>query len=169
MEQGFVSMFSTDLDACLFQFLRYGFFNDLIMFVKPYLRVMPPVFERYMGSKVYVEANRRQILIMKSTWKELLHSYVEQREKEGENMFFVFRSLGSEEKKVCDQLIKHCHYLPESRIILAASLPKSDKRRITLAKESLGLLEEWGMLTIKSAGVHGMKEVLNLLEHLMKK
>jgi len=169
MEQGFVSMFSTDLDVCLFQFLRYGFFNDLIMFVRPFLRVMPPVFERYMGSKTYVEANRRQILIMKSTWREILHTYVEQRVKEGDSMVFVFRSLGSEEKKVCDQLVKNCPYLPEARIILASTLPKSDKKRAALAKESMGLLEEWGMLTIKSAGVHGMKEVLNLLEHLMKK
>lgn len=169
MEQGFVSMTSSDLDVCLFQFLRYGFFNDLIMFVRPFLRVIPPVFERYMGSQVFVEANRRQILIMKSTWKELLHTYVEQRDKEGEDMAFVFRSLGAEEKKVCEQLIKHCPYLAEARVILAATLPKSDKRRATLVKESIGLLEEWGMLTIKSAGVHGMKEVLNLLEHLKKK
>jgi hypothetical protein len=168
MEQGFVSMFSTDLDVCLFQFLRYAFFNDLIMFVKPYLRVMPPVFEKYMGNNVYVEANRKQILVMKSTWRDLLHTYVDQREKSGDEFQFVFRELGEEERKICNQLIKQCPYLPEPRIILASTLPHGDKQRVTLAKESIGLLEEWGMMTIKSAGVHGLKEVLNLLEHLMK-
>ena len=49
MEQGVAGVGSEDADICLFQFLRFRFYNDLIQFVKPYLRVIPAVFEKYMG------------------------------------------------------------------------------------------------------------------------
>lgn len=44
------------------------------------------------------------------------------------------------------------------------SLQKHTRR--SLAKEGLGRLEEWGMLSVKS-GVHGMKEVLRLTKELL--
>jgi hypothetical protein len=43
MDQGALPFGSSDLDVCLFQFLRFRFFSDVIRFVSPYLEVIPPV------------------------------------------------------------------------------------------------------------------------------
>jgi hypothetical protein len=43
MDQGALPFGSSDLDVCLFQFLRYRFFSDVIRFVSPHLTVVPPV------------------------------------------------------------------------------------------------------------------------------
>lgn len=47
MDQGVVSLSAEDADICIFHFLRYRFYSDLIQFVKPFLRVVPDAFERY--------------------------------------------------------------------------------------------------------------------------
>ena len=43
MDQGALGIGSADMDICLFQFMRFTFFNDVLKFVSPYLRVIPPV------------------------------------------------------------------------------------------------------------------------------
>ena len=43
MDQGALSQGSCDMDVCLFQFLRFRFFNDVLRFVSPHLYVIPPV------------------------------------------------------------------------------------------------------------------------------
>lgn len=62
-------MGSTDLDICLFQFLRFRFYSDLIRFVKPFLRVSPPIWEKYLGDNTYIEPLREEVLAFKKLWR----------------------------------------------------------------------------------------------------
>jgi hypothetical protein len=48
MEQGAIMLGSGDTDICMFQFMRFRFYVDLMDFVKPYLRVVPPIWQKYM-------------------------------------------------------------------------------------------------------------------------
>jgi hypothetical protein len=60
---------STDLDICLFQFLRFRFYSDLIRFVKPFLRISPPVWEKYLWDNTYIEPLRDEVLAFKKLWR----------------------------------------------------------------------------------------------------
>ena len=50
MDQGALAIGSSDMDVCLFQFIRFRFFNDVLRFVSPFLRVIPPVIQFFMFS-----------------------------------------------------------------------------------------------------------------------
>ena len=63
---------STDLDICLFQILRFRFYSDLIRFVKPFLRVSPPAWEKYFGDNTYIEPLREEVLAFKKLWRECM-------------------------------------------------------------------------------------------------
>ena len=67
-------MGSTDLDICLFQFLRFRFYSDLIRFVKPFLRASPPVWEKYLGDNTYIEPLRDEVLAFKKLWRLCMRS-----------------------------------------------------------------------------------------------
>lgn len=172
MEQGAIPLASTDLDVCLFQFLRYRFYNDLIMFVRPYLRHVPPVWLKYMGDQDFVEPTRQQILLLCALWKELLNNW--QARGSSSSTPFQIRALTEEEESTIKYLLVYCPYLAEPHLVMGATLKKGQvllvngkkQTRTSLAAAGRTRLEEWGMLTIKSAGVHGMKEILHIADHL---
>lgn len=68
MEQGALGLGSDDADICLFQFLRYRFYSDLLIFVSPYLRVIPNVWSKYMMTNTFVEPLRNEVISMKRIW-----------------------------------------------------------------------------------------------------
>jgi FixJ family two-component response regulator len=146
------------------------------MFVKPHLHHLPPIWMKYMGEADFVEPTRPQIMMLQTVWKEVLNDYVQSKTKSSTSTVFQFRfrSLTATERTLLETVVVHCPYLPEPRVILAATMEISETLRLQdadytrqlLATQARTLLEEWGMLTIKSAGVHGMKEVLDLIELL---
>lgn len=79
MDQGAAGPGSADYDICIFQFQRYRFFNDIICFVKDYLRVVPPVWSKYMGNNAFIEPTRSEILALKDMWVTHVSGFVERK------------------------------------------------------------------------------------------
>lgn len=136
MEQGALGFGSADSDVCLFQFLRYRFFNDLLQFVKPYIRVMPPVWEKYMGKKQFVEATRKEVIAFKRIWKTLMKLFEHYQAKYSDfsarneariqgKKPFVF-NLSEEDRQTVLRMVQRLPYLAEPKIVLAATIPSGE-------------------------------------------
>ena len=145
MDQGALGIGSGDMDICLFQFLRFRFFNDLLHFVRPYLRIMPPIFEKYMGSHEFVELNRNEIIFLKNIWCHKIYKalriacpspYVEGSVGVTRNVIAASTITGTvnvskiEQTKLVAMLMK-CPYLAEPRIALACSLNPSEAIQVS--------------------------------------
>lgn len=121
MEQGAIGLQAADMDICLFQFLRFRFFNDLILFIKPFLRKIPPVWEKYMGQQTFIEPLREEIIFFRTLWenmwKELLTI-----DNADEKKYYVFERCERKDlMMVLDMVVKY-PYLSEPRILLSIML-----------------------------------------------
>jgi hypothetical protein len=76
MEQGVVALGAPDSDICMFRFMRYRFWADFVVYLSPYLRVVPPVFAKYMGKGVeYLEPTREEVESFKGLWMGIMNKY----------------------------------------------------------------------------------------------
>ncbi len=119
MEQGALGFGSADSDVCLFQFLRFRFFNDLLQFVKPYLRVMPPVWDKYLGRQAFIEPTRLEVVAFKRIWRSLMVSF--EKHSGGGQKPFLFES-GSVDQQLVRDMVDKYKYLAEPKIALAAMI-----------------------------------------------
>eukprot|EP01038_Epipyxis_sp_PR26KG_P004205 gene4205-5978_t len=183
MDQGAIGMGSYDFDICLFQFFRFRFFADLIQYVKPYLLVVPPVFEKYMGPTVeFKEPIRSEIIALKKIWHNMLKQfYVSKNKFEEDGSEFIFDLKGSDYYIVQAMVVKY-PYLAEPKIVLSSTMSGKDAvklqlsndknkmlilTRSQLAKEGQQLIEEWGMLSVKDTD-YKIKDALKVVKHLLK-
>ncbi len=125
MEQGALGFGSADSDVCLFQFLRFRFFNDLLQFVKPFLRSMPPVWEKYMGAQTFVEATRKEVVAFKRIWKAVMTAF----EHHSSSARFQFRA-SAEDKLVVLGMVRKYRYLAEPRAVLSAMLEEREQLEV---------------------------------------
>lgn len=157
MEQGALPSGAHDMDLCLFRFLRYGYFNDLLRFVSPYLHVIPPVFEKYLWNNSFQEPTRKELQLLFELWQQLVV-----------NSSSEVYHLTSHEKNILIQMVEKYPYLIEPHVVLACGLEYGETfesySRNALAKTGLQLIEEWGMLSYKKAS---MKEVIAKLNELL--
>ena len=176
MEQGAILFGNSDSDLCLFQFMRFRFYADLIQFVKPYLRVIPPVWEKYMSDDSdYVEPLRCEIIDFKriyvtcmSDWES--HVFNNKTDKTD----FICNSLGPADITLLVDMVKKYPYLAEPKIVLAACTSPFENKdtafsRCNLASAGLLLLEEWGMLSVKSGKkgkVYSLKDIMLLVKEV---
>jgi hypothetical protein len=112
MEQGALTGAASDMDICIFQFNRYRFFNDVLRFVSPFLRKIPPVFEKYMWDRAFLEPKREEILLLKSIWPSLFP-------KDGAGPRYL---PNASEKGFLLSLTQKYPYLVEPHIALASCL-----------------------------------------------
>ncbi len=61
------------MDICLFRFLRFRFYSDLLRFVSPHLRVVPPVWRKYLWDRPFVEPKRAEVTRFGGLWSEVMH------------------------------------------------------------------------------------------------
>lgn len=155
MDQGALPFASADMDICLFQFMRYRFFNDLLVFVSDFLRVPPRPFKKHMWEQSFLEPSRSEVQEMKKLWKVYYASNVSPTPSEGLH----------KDQKTLLRLVQRYPYLAEPRLVLAATMRKDEvlggftrQRLATTARE---LVEDWGMMAYKKSS---MKEVLDRIE-----
>lgn len=123
MEQGALGVGSDDADMCLFQFSRFRFYNDLILFVTPYLRVLPKVWFDYLGEKDFVEPKRNEIVVLKRTWKSNIVPLFASNEIElTDDIITTCVLLSSIELQVISHMVRQYPYLLEPRLILACAI-----------------------------------------------
>lgn len=144
MDQGALGLGSEDSDICLFQFLRFRFFNDVIAFVKPYVRVMPPVFEKYMGSHDFVELHRSEVVVLKRIWSHNVykalkianpHQYIEGSKGNANDAVAAAGltdavKISAEDKSLLLSMIKRCPYLAEPKIALACAVKQNERYEV---------------------------------------
>jgi hypothetical protein len=138
MEQGGVGFGAKDLDICLFQFMRFRFYNDLIMFVKPFLRSIPSVWMKYMGNNVFIEPTRSEIIIFKKHWKAMLQEYLifsQQSMASSSSSNPIAKSFQYSNIKECDykSIFKMIHkypYLAEPKIFIASTLAINEQSQV---------------------------------------
>jgi hypothetical protein len=120
--------------------LYSSFFNDVIQFVKPYVRVMPPVFEKYMGTHEFKELLRSEVVALKRIWAKNVskalsianpNHYVEgavgvTKDAVAAAGLSDAVGIGAEDKALLVVMIKRCPYLAEPKIALACSLKQNE-------------------------------------------
>ncbi len=140
---------------------------------------MPLVYTKYLGTNAYVEPNRMEVIHIRSIWIHHIVPILDQIEK-GETNWIKHSSsasliqLNELETKTFNEFSKKFPYIPEIKIILAASLPKDkntneqnikqNETKKSLAENALVLIQEWGQLTIKGQG--SLKNVIYLTKFL---
>jgi hypothetical protein len=158
MEQGVVSLDADDADLCIFQFLRYRAYADMLKFVRPYVRYMPPVWEKYMlgtGSERFQEANRQEVLMMQRIYNKQIRRAIEiavawqgrsDYKHEAKSVgvwefydpndlkFLAFTgvNLTSDEFERIVHLMEKCPYMAEPRIVLACYLEGGQEYKVFL-------------------------------------
>lgn len=199
MEQGAI-LFGSDSDECMFQFMRFRFYADLIQFVRPHLQILPPVWEKYMLPKkgvpssaptaaaLFIEPTRFEVLEFKRMWLLAMDQFETYQSKggvEGKETSepFVLEGLADDDMTILKNMVRKYPYLAEPRIVLSAAMPASGKQsvlqadgsalggfsRTALARDARALLEDWGMLAVKSGHkgkVYKLKNVIQLLNCL---
>jgi hypothetical protein len=167
MEQGAQGGACRDMDICLFQFLRFRMFNDILRFVSPFLRVLPPVFQKYMWDKDFREPTRVEILQFKCIWKQLFKTKTKTNSKGGMASGGSSR-VSAADKALLESMIQAYPYLVEPQLALAAALTSSERykgfTKRMLADSAGSLLEEWGTMAFKKTS---MKEVLDFIRDSM--
>lgn len=161
MDQGAQGGACSDMDICLFQFLRFRMFNDILRFVSPFLHVLPPVFQKYMWDKDFREPTREEVLRLKHIWKLLFKTQQQSDNK-------LSTRVTSADKVMLASMIHAYPYLVEPQVALAASLGDAERykgyTKRMLADSACNLLEEWGTMAYKKTS---MKEVLNFIGQTM--
>lgn len=154
MEQGALPSGAHDMDLCLFRFLRYRYFNDLLRFVSPYLYVIPPVFKKYLWENSFKELTRKELQLLVELWRQLV--------SRSSNEVY---HLTDHEKNLLIQMVEKYPYLIEPHVVLACGLECDEvyegHTKKELAKLGLQLIEEWGMLSYKKASMKDVLEKLN--------
>lgn len=135
MEQGAIGYGSADIDICLFQFMRFRFYNDLIMFVKPFLYQVPPVWLKYMGKQNFLEPTRHEINIFTKHWKNMLKQFLtfsssKGKNEENQNQYFQYSNIHEREFKLILNMIEKYPYLSEPRIFIASTLAKNEQSQV---------------------------------------
>jgi len=174
MEQGVVALGAPDSDICMFRFMRFRFWADLMNYIDPYLRAPPTPFKKYMAKHSdYIEPTRDEVVRFKALWMSLMerfHTYQSVTNKADDADFQYNPVGGSNELQLALHMTEKYPYIAEPFIALASMIGKTEKiekhSRKSLASEGMSRLEDWGMLSVKS-GVYGMKEVLRLAKELM--
>lgn len=130
MDQGVVGTGSSDMDLCLFQFLRYRFYNDLLIFVSKHIRYIPPVWKKYMWDKKFHEPKRDEIQQFKIIWNKIfdnnqifIDSIVLSEKCEYNNVM-----IDMNEKQFLVSMITKYPYVLEPMILLGLILHK-DKHK----------------------------------------
>jgi hypothetical protein len=120
MDQGVVGVGSADMDICLFHFIRYRFYNDLLRFVSKYLRVVPEVWTKYLWDKDFVEPTRNELKTFMQMWDSVFHT--------GDNLILEDKSklLAPQEKNFLCGLITTYPYLLEPRVLLGMCMACDD-------------------------------------------
>jgi hypothetical protein len=138
MEQGAIAgPSSSDLDICLFQFMRFRFYSDLLRFVKPFLRRVPPVFEKYMLEKPFLEPTRREIIVFQKHWKQMLEEFIAFTRNEHVKSGAVLQYKPSNnlnwdrDLMLMEKMTKKYPYLSEPRIFLAATMNPDTKEQVS--------------------------------------
>lgn len=159
MEQGALPSGAHDMDLCLFRFLRYRYFNDLLRYVSPFLYVIPPVFQKYLWENSFQEPTRKEIEMIMALWKPLVMN---------ESCDSIYH-LTLHEKNLLVGMVEKYPYLIEPHVVLACGLEDSEDvegyKKKDLCQTSLRLMEEWGMLAYKKAS---MKDVLQKIHEIME-
>ena len=157
MDQGAQGGACKDMDICLFQFLRFRMFNDILRFVSPFLRVIPPVFQKYMWDKDFREPTRSEILRLKQIWPQLFHNNNDSP------------CLDESDKHMLHKMIESYPYLVEPQLALSASLKGNERykgfTKRMLADSACNLLEEWGTMAYKK---FSMRDALEFVNETMK-
>jgi hypothetical protein len=123
MDQGVVGVSSADMDICLFQFMRYRFYNDILRFVAKHLRSIPPAFKRYMWDKEFIEPTRSEILRLKQIFAETVCEFVRVCAVDGHCAPI---KLSREKKEFLCRCIGVYPYILETRIMLAVTLAEGE-------------------------------------------
>ena len=156
MDQGAQGGACSDMDICLFQFLRFRMFNDILRFVSPFLHVLPPVFQKYMWDKDFREPKRQEILRLKIIWKTLFKNH----KGDGDSSSLV----SSTDKVLLASMIQAYPYLVEPQVALAASLSNTERykgyTKRMLADSAGNLLEEWGTMAYKKTSMKGVLDFI---------
>lgn len=133
MEQGALVGGGDDMDVCMFQFLRFHFYNDLIQFVKPFLRVVPPVWDKYMGSKSFEEPSRQEIISFKAIWVSAM--------KASEEFSSHPHLLVTEKEEVLlADLVAKYPYIPEPHITLAYTIRSYKSQQVSITYNFVNIL-----------------------------
>jgi hypothetical protein len=131
MEQGAIAGPSTsDLDLCLFQFMRFRFYNDLIRFVKPFLRQMPPVWAKYMGDNSFYEPTRVEILCFQKHWKSMLRQALAAISS-GNISSFQYTDIDDKDRILITKMVTRYPYLSEPKILIAATIKEGEQSQVT--------------------------------------
>jgi hypothetical protein len=162
MDQGALPFASADMDICLFQFMRFRFFNDVLRFVSPFLRVAPPVFKKYMWDGTFVEPSRSDVLELKRLWKLYFSSSKDAAAAAAAAS--VEPSAVEKDKQTLLRMVEAYPYLPEPKVLLASVVRSGEVfggytcQRLAVAARQV--VEEWGMMSFKKSS---MAEVLDKL------
>lgn len=141
MEQGALGLGSDDADVCLFQFLRYRFYSDLLVFVSPYLRVVPDVWAKYLMTNTFVEPLRNEVLAMKRIWSSKIVPILgEQKSTDGSVVKSAPVSLIALTKADINLMVHMAAaypYLVEPRLAVACALVPSEKIQVNFMNMSM--------------------------------
>lgn len=150
MEQGAIMLGSSDADLCQFQFMRYRFYVDLLDFVKPYLRVVPPVFQKHLlreGKIVpnaatsptgsdnlrFIEPSRFEVIACQRLWLTTMQSFVSFSEQHSVGLPDQLVSdakktipsfsitVSGEDREILTNMVRKYPFIAEPKIILAAA------------------------------------------------
>ena len=145
MEQGVIALGAADNDICMFRFMRYRFWGDFILYLSPYLRVKPIVWDKYMGMQTtFIEPTRDEIIRLKNIWLYLMQQFHETKDSillQSTKQLFYYKcnnivdtsgrgdnkDNSEEMKQYVLALTKKYPYLAEPFIILSASMQVNEK------------------------------------------
>jgi hypothetical protein len=167
MEQGALPAGAHDMDLCLFRFLRYRYFNDLLRFVSPFLHIIPPVFKKYLWEKTFQEPTREEIQLLMLLWGTLVTNDLTSSSSSSSSLSVYH--LTPHEKNLLVDMIESYPYLIEPHVVLACGLEYGETieglNRTELCQRSLRLIEEWGMLSYKKGN---LKDVLKKIQGIIR-
>lgn len=128
MDQGVCSVSSADMDICLFRFLRFRFYSDLLQYVSKYLISVPPVFKKYMlGNKKFIEPSRMEIMTMKRLFAATVNAF----DVETDGLAVIPAvNISVEDRAFLYSMIQKYPYMLESRVMLATTLRKEEKYKV---------------------------------------
>jgi len=142
LEQGVSGMGIYKEDRQMFfSYIKVQFWADVITFLGPYLKVIPPVFVRHgLIGKKFNEPSLSEILCLERSWKATCLETS------------IHRNLPSVDAKILVEMSNIYPWVPEPFILLAVHEEPGSDKAVELAGKAKTLLSEWGMLHYKLAG-----------------
>jgi hypothetical protein len=134
MEQGVIAIGAPDSDICMFRFMRFRFWSDLVNYLGPYVRHPPTPFVKYM-SQDYIEPTRDEIIRFKALWMGIMekyHAYYSAQNKAADAEFQYVTASAAQDRQLALQMTQKYPYLAEPFIALAAMLGKTEKLEVSL-------------------------------------